>query len=349
MEGQGMTRGCFGFLRLLAARRIFEKGAWTRCAIGAYTAVCIASAFGQASAQTYPDRPIRIVVPFTAGSPNDVVARVISQPLSVRLGQPVVVENRPGGGTLIGIRSVLSAERDGYTLLQSSSPTVFLNSLVNENTNFDPFKDIVPISTIGSTALVMVVTPDVPAKSLNELVAYSKANPEKLSIGYGRGTLPNLSSELLKWATKAELASIPYRGGAQVVADMLGGRIQINLGSPATLLPLIRDGRLRAVAVTSPNRMIDLPDVPTMKESGHPDVVGTNHWGLFGPAGMPVEIIRKLNAEIAEILKSPDFQEQLRKIGAEPGGGSPEDFAAILQQELKVWAPIVKATGFRLE
>lgn len=344
-----MTQRRFWLLRPAAVPRLARKHASAGFAVCGLAAILVASAFSPALAQSYPDRPIRIVVPFTAGSPNDVVARVVAQPLSARLGQPVVIENKPGGGTLIGIRAVLSSERDGYTLLQSSSPTVFLNSLVNENTNFDPFKDIVPISTIGSTALVMVVTPDVPAKSLNELIAYSKANPQKINIGYGRGTLPNLSSELLKWTTKAEIASIPYRGGAQVVADMLGGRIQINLGSPATLLPLIRDGRLRAMAVTSPNRMADLPDVPTMRESGHPDVVGTNHWGLFGPAGMPDEVVKKLNHEINEILKSPEFQAQLHKIGAEPGGGSPENFATLLQDELKVWAPIVKATGFRLE
>jgi tripartite-type tricarboxylate transporter receptor subunit TctC len=331
-----------GRTRLRSSRR-------TVLAVLAGSIVWAAPALAQSPASTYPDRPIRIVVPFTAGSPNDVVARVIAAPLSARLGQPVVIENRPGGGTLIGTRAVLSSEHDGYTLLKMSSPTLFLNSLVNENVGFDPFKDIVPISTIGSTALVMVVTPDVTAKSLKELVAFSQANPQKLNIGYGRGTLPNLSSELLKWDTKAELNSIPYRGGAQVVTDMLGGRTHINLGSPATLLPLIRDKRLRAMAVTSAERMRDLPDVPTMAESGYPNVVGTNHWGLLGPAGMPKEIVQKLNREINEIIKTPEFQAALRKIGAEPRGGSPEDFTRLLQAEMKVWAPIVKATGFRLE
>jgi tripartite-type tricarboxylate transporter receptor subunit TctC len=312
-------------------------------------AVAAACGSGPASAQSYPDRPVRIVVPFTAGSPNDVVTRVLAPPLSARLGQPVIVENRPGGGTVIGVKSVLAAERDGYTLLAMSSPTLFLGSLVNENVTFDPLKELVPIATIGSTALVMVLTPDIPARSLKELVAYANANPAAVNIGYGRGTLPNLSSELLKVVTGANIASIPYRGGAQVVTDMLGGRVQINLGSPATLLPLIRDGRLRALAVTSPTRHPDLPDVPTMIESGYPDIIGTNRWAILGPTGMPEPIVNKLNAEINEILKSADFQAGLRKIGAEPLPGSSQDFARLIADEFKTWAPIVKATGFKLE
>src|SRR5215203_1912290 len=212
-----------------------------------------------ASAQSYPDRPVRIVVPFTPGSPNDVVARVLAPPLSVRLGQPVIIENRPGGSTTIGVKSVLAGDRDGYTLLAMSNPTLFLGSLVNEAVTFDPLKELVPVSTVGSTALVMVLTPDLPVTSVKQLVSHANANPGTVNIGYGRGTLPNLSSELFKVVTGANIASIPYRGGAQVVTDILGGRVQINLGSPATLLPLIGDGRLRAVAVTSPVRMPDLP------------------------------------------------------------------------------------------
>ncbi len=313
--------------------------------------LALACVWGDASAiaQAYPDKLVRIVVPFTPGSPNDVVTRVLATPLSARLGQPVVVENRPGGGTLIGVKSVLTGERDGYTLLALSSPTLFLGSLVNENVSYDPLKDLVPISTIGSTALVMVITPDLPVRSLKQLVDHANAHPGTVNIGYGRGTLPNLSSELLRTVTRADIASIPYRGGAQVVADMLGGRIQINLGSPATLLPLIRDGRLNAIAVTGPTRMPDLPEVPTMIESGFPKVIGTNHWAILGPAGMPEAAVDRLNREINEVLKSPEFQAGLRKIGAEPMGGSSQDFARLIADEFKTWAPIVKATGFKLE
>jgi tripartite-type tricarboxylate transporter receptor subunit TctC len=326
-------------------RRVIEfgnRGLATAFALGLFWT-------GTSHAQPYPDKPIRVVVPFTAGSPNDVVARVLAPPLSARLGQPVVVENRPGGSTVIGARSVLAADRDGYTLLQSSSPTVFLGSLVNENVNYDPMKDFVPIATVGSTALVMVMTPDVPVRTMADVVAYAKANPGALTIGYGRGTLPNLSSELLKVVTGANITSIPYRGGAQVVADMLGGRIHINLGSPATLLPLIRDGRLRAIAVTSEKRHPDLAEVPTMTESGFPGVIGTNHWAVLGPAGIPDAVVTKLNSEINQIMKTEEFQSSMRKIGAEPRPGTPKDFADLLAHEYKVWAPIVKATGFKLE
>ena len=320
-----------------------------RTLVTALVTLAFAGGAVPALAQSYPSRVIKLVVPFTPGSPNDVVARVLAPPLSVRLGQPVIIENRPGGSTTIGVKSVLAGDRDGYTLLAMSSPTLFLGSLVNEAVTFDPLKELVPISTVGSTALVMVLTPDLPVTSVKQLVTHANANPGTVNICYGRGTRTNLSSELFKVVTGANIASIPYRGGAQVVTDILGGRVQINLGSPATLLPLIGDGRLRAVAVTSPVRMPDLPEVPTMIESGYPDVIGTNHWAVLGPAGIPEAIVGKLNREINEILKTAEFQLSLRKIGAEPMGGSPQDFARLIADEYKVWAPIVKATGFKLE
>jgi tripartite-type tricarboxylate transporter receptor subunit TctC len=302
-----------------------------------------------AQAQTYPDKPIRVILPFTAGSPNDVVARVVAPHLSSRLRQPVVIENRPGGSTSIGVKAVLAADPDGYTLLHSNSPTHFLASLVNENFTYNPLKDFVPIATVGYAALVLVVTPDVPAKSLAEFVAYSKANPGKLNVGFGRGTLPNLVSEHFKIVTGANVTMIPYRGGAQAVADMLGGRIQMNLGAGATLLPLIRDGRLRALAVTSPTRSPDLPDVPTMIESGYPAVAGTNYYGVLGPAGIPAEAVNRVNSAVNESLKSPELLASLKQIGIEPMPGAPQEFARLLASELQMWAPIVKSTGFQLE
>ena len=186
-----------------------------------------------AGAQSYPDRPVRIVVPFTPGSPNDVVARVLAPPLSARLGQPVIIENRPGGSTTIGVKSVLAGERDGHTLLAMSSPTLFLGSLVNEAVTFDPLKELVPVSTVGSTALVMVLTQELSVTSVKQLVIHANANPGTVNFGFGRGTLPHLVGESFKMVTGADIASIPYRGGAQAVTDMLGGRIQMNLGAGA--------------------------------------------------------------------------------------------------------------------
>jgi len=300
-------------------------------------------------AQDYPHRPIRIILPYTAGSPNDVIARFIASYLSSRLNQPLAIENRAGGGTLIGVRAVMTAEPDGYTLLFSNSPTHIVASLGHASLPYDPLKDFAPIAMVGSSALVMVVAPTVPAGSVQELVAYAKANPGKLNFGFGQGTLPHLVGELFKVVTGTDIVSVPYRGGAQAVTDMLGGRIEMNFGSGSTLLPLIRDGRLRALAVTSPARSPDQPQLPTMVEAGLPAMTVVTRYGLLGPAGTPADVIEKLNGEVNESLRAADVVANMAKIGFEPLGGSPRDFALSIASDLRKWAPIVKATGFQLE
>jgi tripartite-type tricarboxylate transporter receptor subunit TctC len=202
-------------------------------------------------AQTASDRTIRIIAPFTPGSPNDVVARLIAPPLGQRLGQSVVVDNRPGGGTTIGVKAAMTAEPDGTTLLISNSPTHFISPLVNKTFTYDPLKDFVPVAMIASGGLMLVIAPEVPAKTLSEFVAYAKANPGKLNFGFGQGTLPQLVGEMFKRATGAEIDNIPYKGGVNAVTDMLGGRVQMNIGTISTLAPLVREGKLRALAVTS--------------------------------------------------------------------------------------------------
>jgi len=216
---------------------------------------------GSANAQPFPNKPIKVILPYTAGSPNDVIARVIGPVLSTRLGQSVVVENRPGGGTAIGLKAVMSAEADGHTLLFTNTPTHVIAQVVSKGFTYDPLKDFVPIVTVGSTSLVLVVPASLPANNLQEFIAYAKANPGKLNFGFGQGTLPHLVGEAFKLATATDIASIPYRGGAQAITDMLGGRIHMNLGAGATLVPLIREGRIKALAVTSPRRGAELPQV----------------------------------------------------------------------------------------
>jgi tripartite-type tricarboxylate transporter receptor subunit TctC len=302
-----------------------------------------------AGAQTFPSRIIKMVLPYTAGSPNDVLARIVAPALSSRLGQPIIIDNRPGGSTLIGTRDVMTAKADGYTLLWSNSPVHFIAPFVSKGFKYDPLKDFVPIASIGSTSLVLVILPSIPAKTLQEFIAHAKANPGKLDFGFGRGTNPHLIGALLQQETGTEFAFIPYKGGAQVIPDMLGGRIHMNFGSISTLLPLIRNGSLRALAVTSAVRSHELPEVPTMAESGLPKLTSAIYYGILGPAAVPDNVVNRINASADEILKSPELIATMAKVGFEPIGGSPQDFASLIATEMQKWLPIVRTTGFEME
>ena len=301
-----------------------------------------------ALAQAYPTRPIRWIVPYPAGGATDLISRLMAQWLSERLGQQVVVDNRPGGGTTIGVKAVMSAEPDGATLLFSNSPTHFIAPLVNKTFTYDPLKDFVPIAMTASGGLILVIAPEVPAKTLQEFIAHAKANPGKLNFGFGQGTLPQLVGEMFKLAAGVDIANIPYKGGIQAVTDMLGGRVQMNVGTISTLAPLVRQGKLRALAITSATRNAELPDVPTMAESGLPEVASVSTYGLFGPAGLPPAVTARLNASVNEGLKSEELRAAIRRIGFEPHQGTPEDFTKLIASEMKVWIPIVKKTGFQM-
>jgi tripartite-type tricarboxylate transporter receptor subunit TctC len=306
-------------------------------------------AIGLGFAQSYPNKLVKLILPYTAGSPNDVLARLVVPRLSSRLGQTVVIDNRPGGGTLIGAKAVMTAEPDGYTLLFSNSPTHLIAPLVNKSFTYDPLKDFVPIATIGSSSNVLVIASNVPPKSLQDFINYAKANPGKLNFGFGQGTQPHLVGEMFKLAAGINIASIPYRGGAQAVTDLLAGQIHMNVGTVATLLPLIREGKIRALAVTSTTRSADLPEVPTMAESGLPNVTSVTYYGILGLVGMATDVVDRLNSEVNESLKSSELRASMMKLGFEPKTGSPQDFAALLASEMQKWAPIVKATGFRMD
>jgi tripartite-type tricarboxylate transporter receptor subunit TctC len=304
---------------------------------------------GSARAQAFPSKPLKVILLYTAGSPNDVIARVIGPVLSARLGQPVVVDNRPGGGTAIGLKAVMSADPDGHTLLFTNTPTHVFAQVVSKGFTYDPIKDFTPIVTVGSTSLVLVVPASLPVKTLAEFIAYAKANPGKLNVGFGQGTLPHLVSEAFKLATATDIASIPYRGGAQAITDMLGGRIHMNLGAGATLVPLIREGKIKALAVTSPQRGAELPEVPTMAESGLPELTTVTYYGFFGPAGTPADVVARINQEINDALKSAELRASMLRVGFEPTGGSPQEFAAIIAEQLKRFAPLATSTGFTME
>jgi tripartite-type tricarboxylate transporter receptor subunit TctC len=318
------------------------------CAVatGALAAALIGSGRDQPS---YPDRPIKIIVPYTAGSPNDTFARAVAPVLALRLKQPVIVDNRPGGGTLVGLKAVIASATDGYTLLFTNTPTHVIAQFAADGIAYDPIRDFAPIVAVGTTSLVLVVSARTPANTLQEFIAYARSNPAKLNFGFGQGTLPHLIGEAFKIATGADIVSITYRGGAQAITDMLGGRVDINFGAGATLLPFIRENKIKALAVTSPTRSAELPDVPTMIECGLPSLTTVTHYGLFGPAGIPADVVARLNSAINADLKSPEVRASLLTVGIEPTGGSQQDFAAVIAQQLQQWGPIAKAIRFRMD
>jgi tripartite-type tricarboxylate transporter receptor subunit TctC len=303
------------------------------------------------TAQTdYPSKSIKVIVPFPAGGPPDAIARVVAQQLHGRLGQPVIIENRPGAGTTIGTKAAAAANPDGYTLLFTGNSLCFFPVLYPK-LDFDPGKSLAPVGTVVTYSHVMAIAPNVPAKSVSELIAYAKANPGKLIFGYGPGTPPHILGSVFKQATGTEIAFVPYRGGDQARADLLGGRIHITFAPVATLLPLIREGKVHPLAFTGSKRSSDLPDVPTMRESGLPEVsFNPDAWhGLMAPVGTPPIAIERLNVAINESLKSPETTTALATLGFEPMVTTPQEFAAFLADELQKWPPRLRSAGVQAE
>jgi tripartite-type tricarboxylate transporter receptor subunit TctC len=301
-----------------------------------------------AAAQSYPTRPIRVIVPYTAGSPNDVIVRLLAQRLEPKLGQPLVMDNRPGGGTVIGTKAAATAEPDGYTLLFSSSSLV-IEPALNTAANYDPQKDFAPIATVGTTVWVLAITPRLPATTIAEFVAWSKRNPGQVNFGFAQGTASQLVGGRFKVLTGADILDVPYKGGAAALPDFLGGRIQMLLPTPSTSLAMIRDGRMRALAITSATRSPDLPDVPTFAELGLPDLTLAFWAGMLAPAGTPPDVIHRIQQEVAKALNAPAVRERLQAQGAEPVGNTPEQFAAFIRAETAKWAKVVKDSGAKVD
>jgi tripartite-type tricarboxylate transporter receptor subunit TctC len=301
-----------------------------------------------AVAQTYPDRSIRLVVPENPGNANDIGARILASSMSTYLDKSVIVENRPGGATLVGTRAVLEARPDGYTILATGSTPLIISALLNKNITYDLTKDVTPIVSIAHTSWVLVVGKNLPVKSVRELVAYAKANPNKLNIGFTQGSGPQLVAESFKAATGIDVIGVPYQGGARVVTDLLGGVVNLSFNAPATTLPAIQSGGLRALAVTGASRDPLLPEVPTMTEEGFPSLTLTSTLGLLGPANMPSDIVRKIYDAVAESARSPDVQASLRKVGYTPGVESSREFAKLLAQYQRTWLPLARSAGFAI-
>ena len=301
-----------------------------------------------AQPQGFPSKPVRIIVPYTPGSPNDVLARLLAQPLQGKLGQAVVIDNRPGGGTTIGSKTAAVAPPDGHTLLFASSALV-IEPIMTKQVEYDPLKDFTPVAFVARTASMLTVNAQVPANSVNEFVAYAKANPGKLSLGFAQGTVSQLLAEYFNHRHGLDITSVPYRGGALVIPDMLGGRIHVYWPTPATVLPLIREGRIKALAVSSPQRNPGLPDVPTMKELGLDELTLEFRAGMWVPGGTPVDIVGKLNAAVNEALQSSEMIASMKKLGFESRIGSSQDFAAFVAAEIPRWTTVVKASGVKFQ
>jgi len=305
---------------------------------------------GTAVAQSYPARPVKIIVPTPAGGPVDVVARLVANNLAPKLGQSVVVDNRPGAGNTIGSKEAALAEPDGYTLLYSSASGLVLAPMLQKNAGYDPITSYDPIALVAASSNILVVHPSVPASSVQELVAYAKANPGKVNFSSGGvGVLPHLIGEMFKARAGIDIVHVPYRGGGPSINDVVAGQIQMTFEGTSVLLPLIQAGKLRALAVTSPNRIRELPDVPTMIESGFPGFSSTSWTGLLAPAKTPPETIARLNALINETVRTPEFNAALAKLSSEPLGGTPQDFTNLIKSDIAKWHPIVNALNLKTE
>jgi tripartite-type tricarboxylate transporter receptor subunit TctC len=297
-----------------------------------------------AQAQTYPIRPIRMIVPFAAGTPNDVVARLLADGLASRLGQAVVVDNRPSAGALIGTRAAAAAEPDGYTLLLNSS-SLFVAPAMYKDRSYDPLKSFVPVANLVWASWLMVTASTVSAQTLAEFVAHAKANPGKLNFAYIPGTAPQLVGEWLKVKAGMDVTSVAYRGGPQILTDMMTGRVHLYIAPATTLVALIEQGKFRPIAFFGAQRSPQYPQVPTMIESGFPGL-SLGFWvGLLAPAGTPRPIVERLNSEVNAVLRSQLTIERLDKLGLQGRPGSPQDFAEFLAEEMPKWVDIVQVSG----
>ncbi len=307
-------------------------------------------AISAAHAQPYPNKPIRIVVPYLAGGAVDVVARTVGQKLSDAFGQPVVVENRAGGASNIGSDLVAKARPDGYTLLMGS-PAHALNVSLFEKMPYDVLRDLAPIILMGTSANVLVVEPAVPAKSVRELIALAKLRPSDLTYASGgNATSAHLSGELFKYLAQVNILHVPYKGGGgPAITDVLGGRVTMYFSSLPSALPFIRNNRLRALGVTAEKRSPSAPDIPTIAESGLPGYSVVAWHAFFTTAGTPLDVIERLNAETARIIGTGDARARLEAQGIDIAGGSPADFAAFLKAEIDKYAKLVKVADIRID
>jgi tripartite-type tricarboxylate transporter receptor subunit TctC len=299
-------------------------------------------------AQSYPAKPIRFVVGFPPGGGNDIIARMVGAKMQESWGQPVVIDNKPGANSIIATEFVAKSAPDGYTLLVNATGGMSVNPVLYTTLPYDPLKDFVPISMVGSFPLVLAVNPSVPARSVQELVAYAKANPGKLNYSAG-STAFQVATEMFKQMTGIDVRHIPYKGSAASITAVIAGDVQMTIVDTPPLVPQIKGGRVRALAVTSAKRAGAMPDLPTIAESGVPGYEMVLWIGVFAPAGTPREIADKLNAEVVRIVNLPDIREKLDGMGVDPLGNSSEQVAEWIRREIARFGPVAKAAGIKAD
>ena len=301
------------------------------------------------SAQPYPNRPLRFIIPFTPGGSNDIFGRIIGQRLSEAMGQPVLIDNRPGAGGLLGAGIVAKAPPDGYNLMIHST-SFTTNVAIQAKVPFDPFRDIAPVTRLGMGALMITVAAESPAKTMAELIALARAKPGALNYGSsGSGGINHLATEVLNRMAKVKTVHVPYKGIGPALTDLMGGQIQFLLSGIPNVMPQVKSGRVRALAVSTPTRSPFVPDVPTIAESGVPGYAAVLWWGLFAPGGTPRPIIDRLNAETVKVLQTAEMRERLAAEGAEPAGTTPEAFARIVREEILFWRAVARDAAIRLD
>jgi tripartite-type tricarboxylate transporter receptor subunit TctC len=305
----------------------------------------------QAFGQSYPSRPIRLVIGFAPGGAADLVARTLQEPLTRTLGQPIVVDNRPGAGSSIAAEHVARSAPDGYTVLIASPSSILVNPLLSPKNPFQPLKELMPVSKVTSSPLVVAVNPSVGVSTLAELIALAKKNPGKLNYASsGNGSAPHMAAVLFRRVAGVDIVHVPFKGGAPAVQSVLAGDTQLSFATPPSVLPLVQAGRLRALAVTSRNRTPLVPGVPGMGEAGLPDYEIAFWYGVFVPAGTPAEVMQRLYTATSEALRSPNVAPALARDGTEvSGSASPADFSAFLAQEAPLWARLVKESGAKAD
>jgi tripartite-type tricarboxylate transporter receptor subunit TctC len=301
-------------------------------------------------AQTWPTKPVKWVVPFAPGGTTDILARTIGEKLTVALGQPVIVENKPGAGGGVGADFTAKASADGYTIMGGTISTHAINASLYKSLPYDPVKDFAPITMIVRLPNLLVVNPEIPAKNIAELVTLLKANPGKYSFASsGNGTSQHLSGELFKSMAGVDMQHIPYKGSPPALQDVVAGQVAMTFDNITTAWPLAKAGKLRALAVTTAKRSSIAPDVPTLSESGLTGYEVGSWQGVFAPAGTPPTIVARLNTEIVKIINTPEVKEKLIALGAEPVGNSSEEFGAIVKTEVVKWAEVVKKSGAKVD
>jgi tripartite-type tricarboxylate transporter receptor subunit TctC len=315
----------------------------SRTIVGAVLSVMAAGVL----AQTYPSRPIRMLIPFPPGGGADIAGRIVGQKLSERLGTQVVIDNRPGASTLIASEIAARSSNDGYTLLMATSNHAINPSIFAKRT-FDEIRDFTPIVLVNTSANLLAVGAQQPVKNLADLVALAKAQPRKVDYGTGgHGTLSHLAIEMFGVRARVELTHVPYKGGVPAMLDAMSGQVVMAVSSVPSMQPYVKSGKLRGVAVTSAQRSSSMPEVPTIAEQGYPGYQ-VDYWlGLVGPARIPAAIVDRINQETNAILKLAEVREQFLVQGAEPAGGTPAEFLTLLRREVKDWADVVKAVGFK--